>query len=386
MKLEKTVRKIYNPRIVHSGALEKKFVGRKKINLDVMDFGDTRVEEIGITGRRNYFVGTHKGIKAEHALDYVDYSGRNYALLITSGNAGKAFDIEGKYHPNLQVVKFMNKGKLVDVNVGETGRADISIRLPNKWMNADKKELEKFWKRLIAGRNFGIIRKYRKSADFEELASFVDEAGDYESAVDVTNIDDYISKDEKYPYLISQIKDAVKYYDCIIAPIGIGELAFGLVKARENLRGLIKGKLFNKPAKLLFVTGKANPFAFKSNSKSDACMLDTPKPGKAHWKLRKEGVYDRGIYFCSLDDEKINIANGRLNALVEQGLNMKTSSTGSMCFGVFNDVKSQKGNIVIPAYRFREDLMKSFNGVSTKKDYVINPRDRVCVVNTGGSR
>ncbi len=152
------------PRIFHSGKLSR--IAKHGIKVDVM-----------------YYPNTHKLKKARHGLDYVEDKKGDYALIITSGNAGPAFDdVARDENYNIQVVNFVNKDRakrLISVkkiggDIEGRKRHNITIRLPNgfsgsKWLGT--KELEKFWKYLIQGK--WKYRAYRKDKGVGVLKEFL---------------------------------------------------------------------------------------------------------------------------------------------------------------------------------------------------------------------
>ena len=152
--MERLENNLDSPRILSAKKLGN--VIDNKVQVDVMDFGNTRTK-------------SHKGIKAKHGLDYVQSKGGDYALIITSGNAGPAFDVVSKDYENIQVVKFVNKGLIrKPINIIELGKDKqgkdkygITIQLPDKWFNS--KQLKSFWKKVINGsRNpFSAVNKYQ---------------------------------------------------------------------------------------------------------------------------------------------------------------------------------------------------------------------------------
>lgn len=393
----------YAPRIIgyeqskSREVLSKNFTkGIEGILIDIMDFSNTR-NGLGI-------IGTHKGLKAEQALKYVAEMGGHFALIITSGNAGHAFDMESVYHlespgsPGIQIIKFMKDTKgLIDINHsnGNYQNPSITIKLPDKWMTP--KKLENFWKNF---KNDSISpwrhsKVYEKDENYNDLLTLIKNKGlDFKKSHDVTNFLDF-SKEN--PYLIPEIERAVEDYDHCIVQVGSGELALAFLEARKNLRGF-KGGLGNKPANLLFVTGIDNPFypdVFTGQSlkgmDGSASMLSTPKLGRAHLELRRMALDDKGVYFCGLGDSNIEKANGKLNSLIERDPagyvfgDIRTSTTGSSSFGALDKAKPYRGRLdVLGAYKFQSHWASSFRSVLNFKDYAIKSGESVCMVNTGG--
>ena len=367
MKIEKS---LDGPEIIESRGLSKK-IG-KGIKVDVMDFSQTRTK-------------SHKGIKARHGLDYVNKKNGDYALIITSGNAGPGFDIVSRNY-DIQVVKFVNPNIMrKPINITELGagrdcknRYGITIRLPNGWFGS--KKLEKFWKKLVLGKK----KKYKNNPEFDKLIEIV-----YGSrlnpfnAFDVTNIIDY-NKKGKSPYLIPEIQEAVKEHNYCFVPYGSGELFTGFQEASSKL-------WFGKPV-LVAVTSNGNPLSWNKLQrpstkyrKSHADKLDTAKMGAEH--LKTIAMSDKRTYFCSLNDKLIDKANGSMNLVKKERKNLTTTSTGSIGLGVLNkeNVKySNEGIEVKGTYRFNKQEINFYERLLRKEPLIIKPGSKILIVNTGG--
>lgn len=372
-RLEKS---LDGPEVFHSGILSRK-IGRR-VKIDIMDFSQTRT-------------GSHKGIKARHGLHYVNCKGGDYALVITSGNAGDAYDRMSMYY-DIQVVKFVNKNrtrKLIDIDeIGEgrfgKDRYGITVQLPNKWF--DSRPLERFWRKLIRGK----IWKYKNNQEFDRLTQIVNENRlNPLNAFDVTNIRSY-DKKGKSPYLIPEIEHAVKKYDYCFVPYGSAELFSGFQEAASGL-------WFSKPV-LLAVTSYENPVSLpkqkksvngfrlrKKHRKSHADKLDTPRIGDEH--RRSVAMADKRTYFCSLPDKLIDRAYKSMGLVRSENENLRTTPTGSICLGVFDkeNVEYLKRGIRIKnTYRFDPREIEFYKKKLVMKPLVIKPKSRVLIVNTGG--
>jgi len=362
---------------IHSRTLSKK-VGCG-INMDIMDFSQTRTK-------------SHKGLKARHGLNYVAKKGGDYALIITSGNAGPAFGIVSEDY-DIQVVKFVNKNmvrKLINItelgqNKQGQGRYGITIRLPNKWFTP--KKLQKFWKKLIKGKKRG----YRNDSEFNRLIEVIEQRGlDAFNAFDVTNVRDYCKKGN--PYLIPEIKKAVKKYDYIFVPLGSGELFSGFQEAAKKL-------WFSKPV-LVGVTSNKNPLSLaqqkksgggfrirKKHRKSHADKLDTPKIGRGH--IRNVSLANKKTYFCGLKDKLIDKAYDSMDLVRKEHGNLQTTKTGSICLGVLNKENvyyfgERDGIEVQNTYGFTEKPITFYKKQLVEKPLIIKPKSKILVVNTGG--
>lgn len=369
-KLEK---RLDSPKIIHSKILSKRLSHGRNIDIDIMDFSQTRT-------------GSHKSIKAKHALDYVDNRGKNIALLITSGNAKKAFDIEAEYHP-IQVINFMtNVRKYIDVQDLGKNRYSVVVKLPDRWFTP--KKLENFWRKLVTERIFEgrEIRNYKRNRDYNKLIKILDRRFyNYQDAVAVTNISDY---SDDVPYCIDEIVEEINEYDYCIVPIGIGELFSGFQKARKKAIGFLEGRLFNKPAKLIGVTSYANPLSPYKRKNSDANKLDTAKPGREHSLI--VGRAGKETYFCSLPNEAIDAAYGLLDGKVrvEEHKDLRTSLTGAVGCGVLLNKDNlhlySDGIEIKNTYRFENKEFEPYKKERAMEPLFIEEGSRVLIVNTGG--
>lgn len=383
MTLEQSLNSDY-PKILPSRTLSEK-VG-KGVRVDVMYFGEL----------------SHKTEKAEHGLKYVDRKGGECALILTSGNAGVAFDVKSKEYEDIQVIKFVNKDrtrKLIDIkHIGKDGfgkdRHGVIIRLPDRWFDAS--QLEKFWKKIIKGSKnpFSIVRKYRDNREFNKLIEIFEARGlDPLKAFDVTNIRSY-DKNGKSPYKIPEIKRAVREYGYIFIPYGSGELFSGFQESADYFWNF----LF-KHAVLVAVTSYRNPLSLtklrqpdyackprKRHRKSHADKLDTPRIGKEH--RRNVAMADERTYFCSLNDQIIDRAYKLMkNVIAREHKGQKTTPTGSICTGVFDEKNTQysrEGIEILKTYRFDPGEIYFYRKYLKLQPLIIKPRSKVLIVNTGG--
>ncbi len=375
-RLEKS---LDSPEIFPSKILSKK-IGRG-IKIDIMDFSQTRT-------------GSHKGIKARHGLDYVNKKGGDYALIITSGNAGHAFDIVSRDDGyDIQVVKFVNKNVMrKPINITNLGqdrsgkdKYGITIRLPKGWFTP--KKLERFWKRLIQEKK----KEYRDNKEFGNLLNIINGNGlNPLNAFDVTNIRNY-DKKGKSPYSsIPEIKHAVREYDYIFSSLGSAEFFAGWQEAANRL-------WFSKPV-LVAVTSYENPVSLaqqkksvngvrlrKKHRKSHADKLDTPKIGDEH--RRSVAMADERTYFCSLPDRLIDKAYKSMGLVRREHPDLRTTPTGSICLGVLNKEYVEyldRGIRVMGTYGFDVKCNEICKKELVMKPLIIKPRSKVLIVNTGG--
>lgn len=395
----KKVTRFYSPVFVRNpGGLVKELVGDRSIQVDVLDFSQTGVEEIDNNRRKTIYVRTHKGHKAEKALKHVEEQGGNFAVIVTSGNAGHACDVEANYHPDIQVIKFMNNARK-PVSVIDNGydNPSVSIKLPDIWLTSG--ELERFWKTLIAGN----LAWYKENSDFDILLKLIEDRKlDPDKVVDVTNALDYSNEP---PYMdLPEAQAVVDNYVHGFCPLGSAELARSLQKLAIDRGSSIK---------LACNTGFASPCSLEQRAFSSAKMLDTPRAGRAHVELMQNA--NAGTYFCSLPDAKIDEAYRVMNGLIRRGKlgNLRTSPSASISFAPFIGAKHYLGGtlrelVLAGVYRLREDFVKDFaleglfeqcggklaklinqetlNESAILQSYVINPGEKVCIINTGGSR
>lgn len=317
------------PRIIYSNELSDIVSERigKRVHIDILDMGTSRY-------------GSHKGPKAEQAMEYISANGGGSALLITSGSAKKAYELAAENYPNIQVVSFMERSKmgsdrLIDIKPLANGRQSICIGLPDRWFTP--KTLEDFWEDLIKGDDsrFVEIGEYTCADDYSRLVDWI-KGNDYEKGFDVTNTsDNYLPNPYYYPYGDVFLK-GLKEHDLVLAPVGIGEFFSGILKVMERIPG--------ECAQLLGVTTYANPLSLERASKSLAHKLDTPRAGQEHLGIIADSFYlkqqGRTVNFKGISDCEIRWAYDMYKHVIEkEHPDLATSPTGSCSLGALMNAK-----------------------------------------------
>jgi len=357
-------RKLYYPVIWHSDFISKRF----KVRADIMDFSQC------------YFQ-SHKGIKARNALDYVEEKGGDIALAISSGNFSDALDLEA-WNRDVQPVSFISGlKKPLEVEELGDGRYSVRLKLPDKWLSP--KQLEKLWKKIIERKAGEYTKDRRFVSNYFKLIKVLEQKGlDYKNSFAVTNISDYSDEIPYYDSLKQELNDAVRGYDVIFVPIGIGELFRGFQIAKKRRKTSLVG-----------VTSSANPFAFNCifeseiKKKSDADKLDTLKPGKEHRIIRASA--DPKTYFSTIDNDYIDAGCGLYNTLVreearEKGMKTKASLTSGITLGALMYACNSDNQRSLPCYFFREKPLEFWKKYPIKDNLKIKEGEKILIVNTGG--
>ncbi len=331
------------PRIIHSKELSdiiSERVGRR-VEIDIFDLSTSPYR-------------SHKGPKAEQAMEFMAANGGGAALLITSGSAKKAFEKASEKYSNVQVVNFMEQSKmgsneLIHIIDGENGHPSVSIALPNIWFNPET--LQTFWKDLIRGDDsvFPQIARYKGARDYSMLVDLVEENG-YERGLDVTNVSNYnLPNPYYYPYMDAIVKGFTDY-NLFLAPVGIGEFFSGI-------QGIMK-RISGKCAQLLGVTSYANPMSLEDADKSLAHKLDTPMFGHEHVDVAAAAYHlklkhGRVNNFKGVSDKEIRWAYDLYQQVIEnEHKDVLTSETGCASLAALMDaVKGVDGLEVLGTHR-----------------------------------
>jgi len=375
------------PRLLHSDNLEDRFLpDGVDVLINVLDWSLTNI--------RGRLVGSHKIWKAKDEIEHIIESKKKnknafvrdrkaYALILTSGSAGPAFDIFAQeYYPDEVLVVQLNKKfkDLIQTGIKLNGKGpSIEIKTPDYWF--EKGELKEFWIDLFYPERASrkprdyrrMLEKYRNSPNFRRLCEIVAENPLHlENVFDVTNVIDY-SKGN--PYVdIKELNGAVKDYHHLFYPFGSGETGEAARRIRENSKGI-----FRRPAKLLAITAPGNPSSTDPFGEGDADKFEMPRDNEQNIYTRKR--MDSESLFFTAPRKELNMAKGILDAVVKRDpdFDVRTGNSASAAFVPFLLAEPYKRGLRIPAYRFGG----FFGNKIIEQPYIIKSGESVCVLHSG---
>jgi hypothetical protein len=338
----------YLPKIINSNIIS----GKTGLDVKVLDFS-------------NLPSGSHKYYKAESACNQIQEMGGGYALLITSGNAGKAFDLVAKDYPNAQVIKFVDETQISNKNISidkQESQFLVKLRAPPLWM--DGTDLGIYWRKQLE--RFPELKELTYKLNTQKNLKI-------QNAFNVTNCIDFGNKTNPY---FESLKDYFNLfldkYDYVFAPIGSGELFSGLQKVCKNK---------NIKTQLIGVTTKIHPLSNQKNSdeKGIASKLNSPRFCRGLGAVVSQGYEGNSSVYFANDRETSNA----YETLISSGLDLETSLSGSISLAPILSAKTN--NSSFDSYLFKSIF---YNGKNLEElalnSIQLNKKDKILVVNTGG--